>query len=222
LEILELVATVQLLEEEDEMIWQFTSSRVYSSQSLYKIINFRGIKTVHVSAVWKIKIPPRVHFFLWLLINNRVLTRDNLAKRRKVEDESCLFYAKKETVHHVFFECAIAKQCWAFVSDIVGFQVGDNMLEIGKCWLSDKKFSTLNMITSAVLWSIWKLRNDLCFQRIGWRSMEMLLFRIAGLLQNWIILCPPSKKEMLQEVINKIKLAAGRILWLPYAPLSVT
>jgi hypothetical protein len=83
LEILELVATVQLSEEEDEMIWQFTSSGVYSSQSLYKIINFRGIKTVHVSAVWKIKILPRVHFFLWLLINNRVLTRDNLAKRGK-------------------------------------------------------------------------------------------------------------------------------------------
>jgi hypothetical protein len=212
LEILELVATVQLSEEEDEMIWQFTSSGVYSSQSLYKIINFRGIKTVHVSAVWKIKIPPRVHFFLWLLINIRVLTRDNLAKRRKVEDESCLFCAEKETVQHVFFECAVAKRCWAFVSDIVGFQVGDNMFEIGKCWLSDKKFSMLNMITSAVLWSIWKLRNDRCFQRIGWRSMEMLLFRIAGLLQNWIILFPPSKKEMLQEVINKIKLAAGRIL----------
>lgn len=58
LEIVELVATVQFTEEEDEMVWQFTTSGEYSSQSLYKIINFRGIKTVHVSAVWGLKIPP--------------------------------------------------------------------------------------------------------------------------------------------------------------------
>ena len=63
LDIVELVATVQFYEEEDEMIWNFNTSGVYSSQSLYRIINFRGIKTVHVSAVWSLKIPPRVHSF---------------------------------------------------------------------------------------------------------------------------------------------------------------
>jgi hypothetical protein len=103
LEIVELVASIQLTEEEDEMIWQFNSSGIYSSQSLYKIINFRGIKSVHVSAVWNLKIPPSVHFFLWLVINNRTLTGDNLAKRRKVEDENCLFCLEKETIHHFVF-----------------------------------------------------------------------------------------------------------------------
>jgi hypothetical protein len=29
--------------------------------------------------------------FLWLLANNKVLTRDNLAKRRAVNDKTCLF-----------------------------------------------------------------------------------------------------------------------------------
>ena len=80
LEVVALVSTINLTDEEDEMVWLYNSSGVYSSQSLYKIINFRGIKTVHVSALWHIKIPPRVHFFLWQLINNKVLTRDNLAK----------------------------------------------------------------------------------------------------------------------------------------------
>ena len=42
--------------------------------------------------------------FLWLLINNRVLTRDNLAIReKKLEDGTCLFCAKKETSQHLFF-----------------------------------------------------------------------------------------------------------------------
>jgi putative lipoic acid-binding regulatory protein len=64
LELVELVSTVQLSEEEDEMVWKFSSKGTYSSQSLYKIINFRGIKQVHISPVWGIKIPPRVHMFL--------------------------------------------------------------------------------------------------------------------------------------------------------------
>jgi hypothetical protein len=70
----ELVGTIQFTDDADEMIWQFNSSEVYSSQSLYKIINFRGIQPVHVSAVWSLKIPPRVHIFLWLVVKNRALT----------------------------------------------------------------------------------------------------------------------------------------------------
>ena len=123
---------MQFYEEEDEMIWNFNTSGVYSSQSLYRIINFRGIKTVHVSAVWSLKIPPRVHFFLWLVINNRALTRDNLTKRRKVEDENCLFCLEKESIHHLFFDCVVAKQCWKVMSEVVGSQIGGDVVEVGK------------------------------------------------------------------------------------------
>ena len=49
----------------------------YSVQSLYKVVNFLGIKPVFVSTIWDIKIPPRVHYFLWLLSKNKLLTRDN-------------------------------------------------------------------------------------------------------------------------------------------------
>jgi hypothetical protein len=163
LEVVELASTVTLTNEEDEMIWQFTSSGVYSSQSLYKIINFRGIKTAHVSAVWSLKIPPRVHFFLWLLINNKTLTRDNMAKTRKVEDDTCLFCSDKESCSHLFFDCVVARQCWFVVSEVLGFRIGENMVNIGQFWLSNKKHCIVNMVSSVVLWSIWKLRNDLCF-----------------------------------------------------------
>jgi hypothetical protein len=145
------------------------------------------------------------------VINNRVLTRDNLAKKRKVEDGSCLFCAEKETIQHVFFECVVAKQCWRILSNILEYQVGGNMIDTGKYWLSNKKFCILNMVTSATIWSIWKLKNDLCFQRLGWRSMEMLFFRITGLLRNWMLLCSVDKKVLLDSYINKIKAASKEV-----------
>ena len=34
--------------------------------------------------MWKLKVPPRIHIFLWLLANNKLLTRDNLAKGERL------------------------------------------------------------------------------------------------------------------------------------------
>jgi len=50
-EVCQLAATIKFSEEEDSMIWQFSSKDIYNVQSLYKIINFRGIQPVLVSSV---------------------------------------------------------------------------------------------------------------------------------------------------------------------------
>jgi hypothetical protein len=65
-------------------------------QSLYAIVNNRGVKQVYTPMMWKIKVPPRIHIFLWLLANNKVLTRDNLAKRIQVNDQTCVFCKEQE------------------------------------------------------------------------------------------------------------------------------
>jgi hypothetical protein len=102
-EVCQIASTISFSEEEDTMVWQFSSKGIYNVQSLYKIINFRGIQPVLVSSIWDIKSPPRVQYFLWLLSKNRLLTRDNLSKRRKVKDSTCLFCNEQEYVNHLFF-----------------------------------------------------------------------------------------------------------------------
>ena len=64
----------------------------------------------------KSKYPPKIHFFLWLLSHNKILTRDNLTKRRPVEDKTCVFCSENESVHHLFFDCVVAKQMWTLIS----------------------------------------------------------------------------------------------------------
>jgi len=76
---------------------------------IYKIINFRGFVPVVGYLVPKSLLESFFFSFGWLL---RALTRDNLAKRRKVEDENCLFCLEKETIQHVFFDCVVARWCW--------------------------------------------------------------------------------------------------------------
>jgi hypothetical protein len=79
---------IQFFEDDDAIIWQYNSTGRYSVQSLYTIVNNRGVKQVYTHLVWKIQVPSGIHVFLWLLANDKVLTRDNPAKRRHVEDMS--------------------------------------------------------------------------------------------------------------------------------------
>jgi hypothetical protein len=56
----DLVAVVEQLnlnEESDALYWCYEKSGVYSSQSFYAVIYFRGITLVHVPAVWNIVVP---------------------------------------------------------------------------------------------------------------------------------------------------------------------
>jgi hypothetical protein len=67
LELKQIVSLVELVEEEDSIIWQYNSSGRYSVQSLYAIVNDRGVKPVYTPMMWNISVPSRVHIFLWLL-----------------------------------------------------------------------------------------------------------------------------------------------------------
>jgi hypothetical protein len=44
----------------------------------------------------------------------------------------------------------VAKQMWIRISEVVRRDVGVSFESIGLCWLSEKKFLTINVITSAL------------------------------------------------------------------------
>ena len=52
LEVVQLVLTVQLTDDEDALIWQFSTSGTYSLQSLYKIINFIEVLKLYICRLY--------------------------------------------------------------------------------------------------------------------------------------------------------------------------
>jgi len=55
------------------------------------------------------------------------LTRDDLCKRRTVEDLICLLCCENESVSHLFFGCVVAQQLWCIISDIFNIQLGNSL-----------------------------------------------------------------------------------------------
>lgn len=102
-------------------------------------------------------------------------------------DRSCLFCCEEESVKHLFFDCCVAKLTWELILEVVGTSVGADFESIGRWWISNNKNAVLNCTCAATLWSLWKLRNHLCFQ---WQGGGQVLCSIARMprRQNWITL----------------------------------
>ena len=124
--------------DSDALIWQLENKGVYSSSSLYHVINFRGVQPLFLLAVWKLVVPPKIHVFLSLFSQNKLMTRDNLRKRHIIQPLDCVFCSEQETNTHLFFECIVARLVWREVEDLFGIST-TNFESIGRWWLCKKK-----------------------------------------------------------------------------------
>jgi hypothetical protein len=71
-EIQQIAQSIHLNTESDALLWMWEANGVYSVKFMYALMNFRGF-------IWKLKFAPKIHFFLWLMAHNKLLTRDNLS-----------------------------------------------------------------------------------------------------------------------------------------------
>jgi hypothetical protein len=212
LELVELIKTVGFSVEEDSPVWLFHSSGTYSVSSFYGIINNGGVIPIHTPAVWKLHVPPRIDIFLWLLSNDRLLTRDNLSKRRTLDDESCLFCNEHESAKHLFFECVVAKSIWDVVSDIFKLSNANSFESVARWWLSDNKNSVLNIFSSDTLWTLWSVRNEICFQELRWPGVKELLRRLRYTIRSWHLLCPDKHSALLDANLLLLDYHLGELL----------
>lgn len=135
--------------------------------------------------------PPKNHVFLWLLVNNKVVTRENLGKRTTTANASFLFCNETETVQHRFFFNCVAKHLWSVFAKFFLCDMPRSPLDIIQLWSQDKKNDIFNLVCSASFWSLWSLRNEFCFQGCTGRKCIRLLDHHRGELPRvaWAWLC---------------------------------
>ena len=184
-----MIEPICLSDSPHQPVWLLEPSNKYSVKSFYKMINFGGIVSTIKDDIWKIRVPPNIHVFLWLIYYKKSLTRDNLAKRRHVDDMSCVFYSEPETRKHLFFDCIVAKNVWNLVADILKVDVPNSFALLTSFWKRRKHCEALNIVSAAALWSLWRLRNDFVFQGRRWRSIRCVLNLLGATIRQWKILC---------------------------------
>ena len=106
--------TTQLLgQEEDTVTWRWTANGKYSASSVYQALLLGRIPSPILSQVWKTKATPKCRMHAWLLLRNKCLTADNLAKRGWPHDPICkLCFIHPETAVHLAATCSYSQQVW--------------------------------------------------------------------------------------------------------------
>jgi hypothetical protein len=123
---------------------------------------------------WKVWAPPKVNFFAWLAIRNRIWTANCRERRGWDNCRLCpLCIQIQETAAHLISQCRYTKRLWNMVKSWLGIPsvcthewAGDAFLrEWCKMMLCNAMESrkVMSSITVLVTWTIWKERNARVF-----------------------------------------------------------
>ena len=106
---------------EDVIRWSRSSSGVFSISSFYQLLDGEGAAEVPWRVIWFLGLLPKVSFFVWAAALNRILTIDNLMRRRWVlANRCCMCGMARESVDHLLVHCSAASQLWYLVFSIFG------------------------------------------------------------------------------------------------------
>jgi len=137
----------------------------FSAAKAYKVmLGYKGVPP-HFNWVWNSSCQPKHKVFFWLLPNDRLNTR-NLLRRKTfpLQTYNCatLGCQVEETLHHLFWSCPFAAQCWDFIcpNRIRNSSILEAFDDI-RLKLQVPFFMEI-IITAA--WAIWMVRNDKIFR----------------------------------------------------------
>jgi len=162
----QLIQNFSLTDNGDQRLFSWGAQ--YKAPKLYKLAFSEHQVPVVFSWVWKCKVTPRVKFFAWLILVDRLNTRDMLARRNfNVQPNNlCVLCSDNcvETIDHLFFDCSFAKQCWAKV----GINWTQDSSRIRRIQRSKQRSSRCLFMEVFLIaaWELWKVRNRLIFDGV--------------------------------------------------------
>lgn len=91
----------------------------YSSWHFYAHV-FSGIEAHQCfKMIWKSSCIPRIKFFVWLVLVDRLNTKTMLQRRHlNIEDDTLCVMCNtnlEEDINHLFFDCPFAVHCWNYI-----------------------------------------------------------------------------------------------------------
>ena len=159
------LASMAELSPSDKDVWTFTWGQPNYSSSTYYQYQFRNLQADRsFSWIWKSKCVPKIKFFSWLLLNDRLNMRNMLRRRKFLEEGyNCALCQDgvEETVEHLFFYCSAAVCRWFSLGISWNAEASPvHKIHYAKLEFSQPFFMEIFMIGA---WCLWNERNDFIF-----------------------------------------------------------
>ncbi|KAJ4790934.1 RNA-directed DNA polymerase (reverse transcriptase)-related family protein [Rhynchospora pubera] len=171
--------------------WRWTNSGCYTSACAYFALADPGVRSPYYLKLWKLKAPPRVKIFLWLLLQDMLLTQQNLLIRNWLANEGCPCCLARplESAIHLFLHCPFAIAIWNRVRSLYNLQALIFNEDLPAFWLQNRPATgaAWDTIWAATTWTIWKERNNRTFNSLA-RPTFLLVQEITTLVGLWFTL----------------------------------
>ena len=126
------------------------------------------------------------------MLKNSILTKDNLVRRGWTENEYCHSCCQKGTIDHLLFHCGLARFIWQVFLCAFGLvRPPDGADDMAGTWINSFPEAQRKLVLSGgatVCWTIWKTRNDACFNKKYPDDPASVVFRICNVLNGWALL----------------------------------
>jgi hypothetical protein len=101
-----MASSISFSDTHDQLIWSFESKGIYSSKSMYIVINNRGVQPA-VCYV-ETKYSSQCTNLSLVFSQSKIMTRDNLRRKGIPKPLECSLCKEIEAVKHLLFECTIS------------------------------------------------------------------------------------------------------------------
>lgn len=101
-------------------IWEPIWGTNYSSCHFYAHVFSQVDAHPCFKLLWRSQCTPRIKFFAWLILVDRLNTKTMLRRRHlNIEDDALCVLCNmgiEEDMDHLFFDCPFARQCWNYIN----------------------------------------------------------------------------------------------------------
>ncbi|GKU87429.1 hypothetical protein SLEP1_g1825 [Rubroshorea leprosula] len=179
----------------DEWEWIHSKDFRYSSKTAYSLLSKvpRNLTQEKVfRRVWNPNLPSKIFAFNWQLLLNRLPTKSNLLKRGLgvvMGDGNCnLCQEEEEDTTHLFLKCKNVRWIWKECARWWGINIEIQedcwkTFEHPRAWTKSTRVRKgWDCTWSAIVWSIWLMRNRRIFQN---QEMDQELKAREELSERW-------------------------------------
>ncbi|KAK1291395.1 hypothetical protein QJS10_CPB17g01214 [Acorus calamus] len=167
--------------------------------------------------IWILPVFSKVKLFLWKLCWNRLPTRCYLDSIGLRMDRTCpVCEATFETSFHLFWECSFTADCWRLApSSMLPPQevwTTQSWIEVfeDRHWTHTHSSQVKRLFFIAMLWGLWKMRNQVLFKRRT-PSMIWVVSQAITHTREWSLSLDHRHMEQNRQFISLLALNQGKI-----------
>jgi hypothetical protein len=151
----------------EDKLWRSPShKRKFDVRSFYKALACKEAIHFPWKSIWRTKVPSKVAFFAWTAAHGKILTLDNLRKKRVIViDRCCMCKMNGESVDHPLLHCEVARALWIaiFSRFSLSWVMPLRVVDLFACWWTGGRSRSAvvwKMVPCCLMWCLWREKKE--------------------------------------------------------------